>query len=112
MSDALDNANASLPGNPNGYHPAYIGLGFLAPNFSSHEVQVFDCNAHSGCDTADSGATIIRFLAPWFVNKSEACIRLVAGADIADSRRGVDGMQQRCQQGRVIGHRHGHDGRA
>jgi Mg-chelatase subunit ChlD len=84
MANALDNANASAVGNPNGYHNGYVGLGFLAPDFNGAErrVEVFDCSMHGGCDSGNAPADRINMPATGYIGASEACIRLVIGHEL------------------------------
>jgi Mg-chelatase subunit ChlD len=84
MANALDNANASAVGNPNGNHNGFTGLGFLAPDFNGAErrVEVFDCSMHGGCDSGNAPADRINMPSLGYIGASEACIRLVIGHEL------------------------------
>jgi hypothetical protein len=83
LANAYSNANAAVPGTPNGYHNGYTDLGFLAPDFGGdRDTNVFDCMPHGGCDSGDAPADQIRFPAPGYITQPENCIRVVAGHEL------------------------------
>ncbi len=84
IANALDTNATPTPGTPNGYHPGYTNLGFLAPDFASgdEDVFVFDCAPHGGCDLGNAPADRINMPAPYYRNKPEACLRLVIGHEL------------------------------
>ena len=84
MANALDNNNVATPGNPNGYHPGYVNLGFLGPDFNGADqnVNVFDCGPHGGCDSGNAPADRINMPAPGYLGAAETCSRLVLGHEL------------------------------
>jgi hypothetical protein len=83
-ADALDRNGASSAGNPAGYHPGYVDLGFMAPDFdgADRETFIFDCNAVGDCDSGNAPAKRINLPAPTYIDQSDACIRLVMGHEL------------------------------
>lgn len=84
LANGLDNSNAAAPGNPNGYHAGYSGLGFLDADFagSTNHVLVFDCGPHGGCDSGNAPSDRINMPAPMYIQSAESCLRLVEGHEL------------------------------
>jgi Mg-chelatase subunit ChlD len=85
LANAFHNNNAASQGNPNGHHPAFVNLGFLAPDFEgdTRNIYAFDCSQHgNGCDSGNAPADRINMPATGYISQSEACIRLVAGHEL------------------------------
>jgi Mg-chelatase subunit ChlD len=82
MADSLDNNNMATPGNPNGSHAGYVGLGFSAADFNGAalSINVFDCMG--GCDNGNAPADRINMPATNFIMASEPCLRRVLGHEL------------------------------
>ncbi len=81
--DALNNNNPASPGIPNGYHAGYANLSFQAPDFGDPTRMIFAWNCNpANCDSGSAPADQIDMPAPNYINKSEACLRLVSGHEL------------------------------
>jgi von Willebrand factor type A domain/Carboxypeptidase regulatory-like domain len=83
-ADSLDRSGSSSTGNPAGYHPGYVDLGFMAPDFdgSDRETFIFDCNGVGDCDSGNAPADRINLPAPTYIDATDACIRGVIGHEL------------------------------
>jgi hypothetical protein len=88
VADAFENTDAFTTGDPNGYHPGYLDLGFGTPDFdgSDRDIFVFDCGAHgTGCDSGNAPADRINLPTvngQMYVTGTEPCLRLVMGHEL------------------------------
>ncbi len=99
MLNALDDGGVGAPGDPPGYHPGYVNLGFKAPDFDGNEapggslqVQVYDCAVGSphedpdvendDCDNGAASADLIKMPATVYCGAMERFTRQVMGHEL------------------------------
>ena len=81
MADALSNGNAATAATPNGYHNAYAGMNFLAPDFggANRDIWAWGCTT---CDSGNAPSNEINMPVSMYATAPEACVRGVLGHEL------------------------------